>query len=401
MNKNIPQLRFKGFTDAWEQSRLGELIKEFNLKSKIEDEYTILSSTNSGMEIRKGRVSGTSNVGYKIIGNGDLVLSPQNLWLGNININNIGIGLVSPSYKTFKFTNIDSSFLRPQLHTSRMLGEYKNSSTQGASIVRRNLELNLFYQILIHVPNEVEQKKIGVFFNQLDETVRFQQHKLDLLKEQKKGFLQKIFPENGESKPEIRFSGFTDDWELRKLGEMAESFEYGLNARAKEYDGENKYIRITDIDDSSRKFLQNKITSPDISFNLADNYILKERDILFARTGASVGKTYRYQIEDGKTYYAGFLIRARISSCYSSSFIFQNTLTNRYNNFVKITSQRSGQPGINAQEFSEFKIMIPKKDEQQKIGTFFTTIDDTIALHQRKLDLLKEQKKGFLQILFV
>ena len=189
----VPELRFEGFADDWEQRKLGDLLKEFSIKSKIEDEHKVLSSTNSGMEFREGRVSGTSNLGYKIIKNGDLVLSPQNLWLGNININNIGKGLVSPSYKTFEFINIDSSFINPQLRTQKMLEEYKNSSTQGASVVRRNLEIDSFYQIKIFVPTISEQEKIGSFFKQIDDTIDLHQRKLDLLKEQKKGFLQKMF----------------------------------------------------------------------------------------------------------------------------------------------------------------------------------------------------------------
>ena len=189
----VPEVRFEGFADDWEQRKLGDLLKEFSIKSKIEDEHKVLSSTNSGMEFREGRVSGTSNLGYKIIKNGDLVLSPQNLWLGNININNIGKGLVSPSYKTFELINIDSSFINPQLRTKKMLEEYKNSSTQGASVVRRNLEMDSFYQIKIFVPTISEQEKIGSFFQQLDNTIVLHQRKLDSLKEQKKGFLQKMF----------------------------------------------------------------------------------------------------------------------------------------------------------------------------------------------------------------
>ena len=189
----VPELRFAGFADDWEERKLGDLLKEFSIKSTIENEYKVLSSTNSGMEFREGRVSGTSNLGYKIIKNGDLVLSPQNLWLGNININNLGKGLVSPSYKTFELINIDSSFINPQLRTQKMLEEYKNSSTQGASVVRRNLEIDSFYQIKIFVPTISEQEKIGSFFKQLDNTIALHQRKLDLLKEQKKGFLQKMF----------------------------------------------------------------------------------------------------------------------------------------------------------------------------------------------------------------
>ena len=189
----VPELRFAGFADAWEQLKLGDLIKEFSIKSKIEDEYKVLSSTNSGMKFREGRVTGTSNLGYKIIKNGDLVLSPQNLWLGNININNIGKGLVSPSYKTFKLINIDSSFINPQLRTQKMLEEYKNSSTQGASVVRRNLEIDSFYQIKIFVPTISEQEKIGSFFQQLDNTIVLQHQKLAKYQSVKKSLLQQMF----------------------------------------------------------------------------------------------------------------------------------------------------------------------------------------------------------------
>ncbi|EKF1561300.1 restriction endonuclease subunit S [Listeria monocytogenes] len=189
-------------------------------------------------------------------------------------------------------------------------------------------------------------------------------------------------------------------WEQRKLGEIANSFEYGLNASSKTYDGENKYIRITDIDESSHVFNQDNLTSPNISLEKLNHYLLEEGDILLARTGASTGKSYYYSKMDGKVFFAGFLIRAKIKQEYNVSFIFQNTLTERYNNFIQVTSQRSGQPGINAQEYARFALYIPELKEQQKIGVFFKQLDNTIALHQRKLDTLKLMKKGFLQRMF-
>ena len=188
--------------------------------------------------------------------------------------------------------------------------------------------------------------------------------------------------------PAIRFAGFTDAWEQRKLGEMSHSFEYGLNAAATTYDGKNRYIRITDIDDETRLFSTTDLTSPDIDLKSADNYRLQESDIVFARTGASVGKTYIYKPSDGIMYYAGFLIRARIRPEYSADFVFQNTLTAQYRNFVAITSQRSGQPGINAQEYSTFEFFVPGYKEQEQIGAFFRHLDHLITLHQRKLERL-------------
>jgi type I restriction enzyme S subunit len=184
------------------------------------------------------------------------------------------------------------------------------------------------------------------------------------------------------------------------LENLAESFEYGLNVSAKAYDGENKYLRITDIDDETHEFLQNNLTSPDTDLSKLDNYLLNERDLLFARTGASVGKSYHYNKKDGKVYFAGFLIRAKIKPSFNSEFVFQNTLTQKYINFIKISSQRSGQPGVNAKEYASLRIAVPDVMEQKKIGTFFKQFDDTIHLHKQELTTLKQTKQGFLQKMF-
>ena len=184
--------------------------------------------------------------------------------------------------------------------------------------------------------------------------------------------------------PQIRFAGFTDPWEQRKLGEVATGFEYGLNAAALAFDGKNKYLRITDIDDQTHEFRADDLSSPCVIGSIDDRYILEEGDVLFARTGASVGKTYLYKPSDGKTYYAGFLIRAHVSEEADAGFIFQSTLTEQYRQFILLTSQRSGQPGINAKEYSDFLLPLPSLPEQRKIGAFFDRLDSLITLHQRK-----------------
>ena len=200
--------------------------------------------------------------------------------------------------------------------------------------------------------------------------------------------------------PQIRFAGFADPWEQRKLGEVAYGFEYGLNAAASDFDGEKKYLRITDIDDQTREFRTDDLSSPDINNPIDDKYLLKEGDILFARTGASVGKTYLYKASDGKTYYAGFLIRAHVSDEADAGFIFQSTLTERYKQFVLLTSQRSGQPGINAQEYADFLLPLLSLSEQRRIGKFFSRLDSLITLHQRKYDKLCVLKKSMLDKMF-
>ena len=190
--------------------------------------------------------------------------------------------------------------------------------------------------------------------------------------------------QDNEKKPALRFKGFTDPWEQRKLSEMCGTFEYGLNAAAKEFDGKNKYIRITDIDDASREFLLSDLSSPDICLDGMSKYLLSSGDIVFARTGASVGKTYIYRENDGIVYFAGFLIRAKVNQDNDAEFVFQSTLSPSYEKYIRITSQRSGQPGVNAQEYGEYDLFAPSKEEQQRIGHFLRGIDNLITLHQRK-----------------
>lgn len=200
--------------------------------------------------------------------------------------------------------------------------------------------------------------------------------------------------------PKIRFKGFDSGWEKKTLGELCEPLSYGLNAAAMKFDGTNKYLRITDIDDESRAFRQGDLTSPKKDLSTSENYVLKSGDIVFARTGASVGKTYLYKEEDGHVFFAGFLIRAKTKVNVDEGFVFQNTLTSQFEAFVKLTSQRSGQPGINAQEYSDYSLNCPASEEQTKIGEYFRELDRLTGLHQRKHDKLVTLKKAMLQKMF-
>ena len=189
-----PALRFQGFEDDWEEVKLGDVLVEYNRKSEIENQFELLSSTNSGIEPRSGRVSGESNIGYKIIKKGMVVLSPQNLWLGNINYNaKFEIGIVSPSYKVFNIDGPNELFLATVLRLPQMFFEYAQASVQGASIVRRNLDLDLFSTIAIPLPSLPEQEVIGTFFQTLDQEIAQVEDKLASLKEMKKTLLRKLF----------------------------------------------------------------------------------------------------------------------------------------------------------------------------------------------------------------
>lgn len=205
-----------------------------------------------------------------------------------------------------------------------------------------------------------------------------------------------------ENIPYIRFKKFEQNWFMICLNKISKSIEYGLNASAKDFDGIHKYLRITDIDDASRLFLTDKLSSPDINFTVGDyeNYKLQKNDLLFARTGASVGKTYLYRKTDGEVYYAGFLIRARLRDSYDGNFVFQQTLTDKYKQFIEITSQRSGQPGVNGKEYGEWKIGMTSYHEQSAIGSLFRTLDDLLASYKDNLANYQSLKTTMLSKMF-
>ena len=170
-----------------------------------------------------------------------------------------------------------------------------------------------------------------------------------------------------------------------------------MNAAAKNYDGVNKYIRITDIDEASSTYTDKDIVSPDGI--LTDNYLVNNRDILLARTGASTGKSYLYKKSDGKLYYAGFLIRANVTT-HDPYFVFSQLHTHRYWRWVSIMSARSGQPGINSQEYSSFPIYTTSIEEESKIAKLLSLLDERIATQNKIIEDLKKLKSAIIENVF-
>lgn len=321
---------------------------------------------------RSSLVSDTENKVYKKTDFGDFIYSSNNLETGSIGLNKFGKASISPVYSIFQPTGIaDSDFLGRRLVRKDFINAMVKWR-QGVIYGQWRIHESDFVKIEIPVPTVEEQRQIGAFLDSLDNLITL--HLREFTKSNSSIFVS----------VSIYANGLPAAWELRKLGELALSFEYGLNAAAMEYDGVNKYLRITDIDDETHEFKTDALTTPDVDLTTADNYRLKEGDVLFARTGASVGKTYRYKGLDGLVYFAGFLIRARIKPECDAEFVFQNTLTDSYNRYITITSQRSGQPGVNAQEYAEFELTVPGLAEQRKIGSLFHILDNLITLHLRK-----------------
>ena len=197
------ELRFKDENGneypEWEEVNLRKILKEVSEKTTVINQYEVISSTNNGLYLQKDyfnrEIASKDNIGYKILKRNQVVLSPQNLWMGNINLNSkYDIGMVSPSYKIFDIkSEFDSSYIGFILRTDRAFYEYKQASEQGASIVRRNLNMDLFYDISFKLPCKVEQYKISKFINKIDCKIEQEMEKLDSLNQYKKGLLQQMF----------------------------------------------------------------------------------------------------------------------------------------------------------------------------------------------------------------
>ena len=197
--------------------------------------------------------------------------------------------------------------------------------------------------------------------------------------------------------PISRFKEFEDVWKTVTLFDVSENVSYGMNAAAIAFDGIHKYLRITDIDEESGTFKPRPLTSPE--GEISDKFKLKKNDIVFARTGASVGKPYLYNEKDGDLYYAGFLIKFSIING-DSYFIYCLTKKEAYNKWVHVYSMRSGQPGLNAEEYKALRLTLPSLPEQQKIASFLSAVDEKIQQLTKKKALLEDYKKGVMQQLF-
>ncbi|PDZ08619.1 restriction endonuclease subunit S [Bacillus pseudomycoides] len=246
-------------------------------------------------------------------------------------------------------------------------------------------------------PSVEEQKKISNFFEIMDKKIQFQQQKIDLLQEQKKGFLQKMFPKAGERQPEMRFDGFKGDWEQHKLGEVSNIFGGGTPSTnvAEYWNGDIDWYSPAEI---GKKIYvngsQKKIT--EIGLQKSSARILPVGTILFT-SRAGIGNTAILS-KEGCTN-QGFQSIVPLKDKLDSYFIFSRT--HELKRYGEINGAGSTFVEVSGKQMAKMPIFIPCLEEQQKIGTFFKKLDDTIALHQKKLDLYQKQKQGFMQQMFI
>ena len=397
VKKKVPELRFPGFTDDWEERKLGDEVRIVMGQSPNSENYTddpndyILVQGNADM--KNGRVLPrvwTTQV-TKQAEKDDLILSVR-APVGDIGKTAydvvIGRGVAAIKGNEFIFQNLG------KMKSDGYWTRYSTGST-FESINSTDIK-----EAIISVPAIEEQDKIGSFFKQLDETIALHQRKLDLLKEQKKGYLQKMFPKNGAKVPELRFAGFADDWEQCKLSDIT-----------KRVIRKNKNLESTlPLTISAQEGLidQNEFFNKTIaSRDVSGYYLIKNGEFAYNKSYSNgypwgaVKRLNRYNMGVLSTLYIVFK-PTNIDSDFLEKYYDTTYWHKEISKHAAEGARNHGLLNIAATDFFKTELVISKSlEEQQKIGSFFKQLDDTIALHQRKLDLLKEQKKGYLQKMFV
>ncbi|MCT4462164.1 restriction endonuclease subunit S [Lactococcus cremoris] len=412
MSKKSPQLRFEGFTDDWEERRLSEVLRERNNQQPQSMEYPLVSFTvENGVTPKTDRyereqlvVGDKSSKKYKVTVLNDIVYNPANLKFGAISRNKYGNAVFSPIYVTFSVNNdVTMPEFIEMLITRKDFIKRALKYQQGTVYERQSVSPENLLSMNLYLPGKLEQEKIGTFFKHLDDTISLQQRKLDLLKEQKKGYLQKMFPKNGEKIPELRFAGFVDDWEQRKLGEMLVNLEAGVSVNSSDYDTGYFILKTSAIKMGNIDLLEVKsIVSEEVA--RAKTPLIKN-SIIISRmnTPELVGASGLVRESIDNIFLPDRLWQGQVAGNFSPEWLIQSI--NIAANIKKIRDLATGTSGsmknISKKSMLDLIINVPTLEEQQKIGSFFKQLDDVIALHQRKLDLLKEQKKGFLQKMFV
>jgi len=407
--KSAPELRFPGFVGAWNKSSLGSETKWSSGGTPSKDNPSFWNGSIPWMSAASmhSRVYQDSPVriteeglknGSKLAKNGSLLL----LVRGSMLWNRIPVGIAT---RDVAFNQDVKALIPSKNVTAEFLLQWFVSSENellhkvvGTGIGAGKLDTADTQNVALILPTLPEQRKIADFLTAVDGRIGQLIQKKALLEDYKKGVMQQLFTQA------IRFKddhgNDFPDWEEKKLGEVSRNVMYGMNAAAQPFDGVTKYIRITDIDESSNKFCPDPVTSPDEPAE--ERYKLQRGDIVFARTGASVGKSYLYDEADGNLAFAGFLIRFSIRQEVADAyFVYLLTQTSDYRKWVKINSMRSGQPGINAEEYKTLPFKLPSLPEQTKIADFLSALDRKIASVATQITETQTFKRGLLQQMFV
>ena len=394
---NTPRIRFKGFTDDWEQRKLGDILERRIEQRRQSADYPRLAfasgqgviplserKTNNREQLTKDEFTKK----YLVTEMNDIVYNPANVKYGAIDRNKFGRGLISPIYVTFT-TREDTGFIE-RIVTSHEFQQKALRFEEGTVTKRQSVNPEDFVLLdILLSSNKSEQKKVSVFFDTLDRLITLHQRKCDETKKLKKFMLQKMFPKNGEKNPEIRFAGFTDDWEQRKLGEVF-----------KEYSEKNH----TEL--------------PALTIIQGGGTVLRDKSDRALQYDKSNLSTYKMVKKDDFIVhlrsFEGGLEKANSSGIISPAYhTFHGENTDcrffypffRSRQFIDVLLKphvygiRDGK-SIDIEGMKSILLPLPTYDEQRRIGNYIENLDHLITLHQRKCDNLKLIKKFMLQNMF-
>ena len=397
----VPAIRFAGFTDPWEQRKLGELFEESD--ERASDREILSVSVANGIypasESDRETNPGASLANYKIVHFGDVVYNSMRMWQGAVDASRYD-GIVSPAYVVARpNSEVYARFFARLLRQPMLLKQYQQVS-QGNSKDTQVLKFDDFASIGISMPaSENEQRRIGGFFDRLDSLITLHQRKYDKLVILKKSMLEKMFPKDGESVPEIRFAGFTDPWEQRKLEDIA-------NRVTRKNEGESDLpLTISSqyglVD--QRTFFNNQVASKDMS----GYYLLRKGEFAYNKSTSgdspwgAVKRLVRYEKGCVSTLYICFGLDGA-----DPDFLVTYYETDRWYKAVQMIAaegaRNHGLLNIAPNDFFDTALILPpSREEQELIGLFFARLDNLITLHQRKLELLQNIKKSLLDKMFV
>ncbi len=392
---NTPKIRFKGFADDWEQRKVSELFRvtrgyvlaatQTNTTKTDEKPYPVYSSQTKDKGL----------MGYYK----DYLYEDAITWTTD------GANAGTVNYRAGKFycTNVCGVLLSNEVKANQMIAEALNNVAKGYVSYVGNPKLmnNVMADIVIQIPTQAEEREmLSSLFASLDHLITLHQRKCDETKQLKKFMLQKMFPKNGEKNPEIRFEGFTDDWEQRKLGEVSSKITK-----------KNQDIVVDEVFTNSAEYgiiSQRDFFDKDIANfeNIDGYYIVEPNDFVYIpriSTTAPFGPIKRNKLErTGAMSPLYYVFRPHdIDLSYLECF-FQTSCWHTFMRFNGNTGARSDRFAITDKVFDEMPISMPQDiEEQQKIGSYFSSLDNLITLHQRKCEKLKELKKYMLHNMFV
>ena len=405
-----PSIRFKGYTEPWEQRKLGEVAERVTRKNKnFESELPLTISAQHGLINQETffnkKVASKDVSGYYLLKKGEFAYnksySSDYPWGAVKRLDNYEMGVLSTLYIVFRPNSIDSDFLAVYYDSPKWHKEVSMIAAEGA---RNHGLLNIspqdFFDTELMFPvNPPEQAAIGSFFQELDQLITLQQRELELMKEGKKTLLSKMFPKDGENFPEIRFPGFTNAWEQRKLGEVAER----VTRKNKNFESELPLtISAQHGLINQETFFNKKVASKDVS----GYYLLKKGEFAYNKSYSSdypwgaVKRLDNYEMGVLSTLYIVFRPNS-IDSDFLAVYYDSPKWHKEVSMIAAEGARNHGLLNISPQDFFDTELMFPvNPPEQAAIGSFFQELDQLITLQQRELEILKTMKSTLLKAMF-